>query len=152
MTGDDSRLSSLQQWKCKRFYTINHNILQDSLPSSQQWYFHAMAIFQTQHLKFWFLQTEIGITPSKHLTSNSSVSFIWTGKTPPARPAAICLWLQFGNNTETMATWAWQKAGRAQEWSHITITGEQIPPSLLFVELNPRNLARPRMWGIQCAY
>lgn len=44
-----------------------------------------------------------------------------------------------------------RKQGRAQQWSHTTITGEPNPPSRLFVGMKPRDLASRWLWGIQHA-
>lgn len=41
--------------------------------------------------------------------------------------------------------------GRAQQWSHTTITGEPNPPSRLFVRVKPRDLARRWLWRFQYA-
>lgn len=44
-----------------------------------------------------------------------------------------------------------KKQGRAQQWSHTTITGEPNPPSWLFVGVKPGDLARQKLWRVQHA-
>ncbi len=74
-----------------------------------------MAKHQTKHSKFLISEKK---HPSCYITPlyvSRFNLFMW-GKPQQgwaARPAAICLWLQLGKNTTTMATWAWQKAGES---------------------------------------
>lgn len=60
----------------------------------------------------------------------------------------ITVWEQHYNNGHLGMA---KKQGRAQQWSHTTITGEPNPPSLLFVWVKPRDLASRWSWGVQRA-
>lgn len=129
------------------------------LPSQK--YIHSqVAIYQTQQSKFGYLRPQneaCFLANTLHHTSfceradliylhgESPIKIERQGLQPSAYDYSL------GTTLQQWPLGHGKKQGRAQQWSHTTITEEPNPPSRLFVGVKPRDLASQWLWGFQHA-